>query len=83
MNKVNDFMASVTKIINFGNSECESIGSNLRDNVLTAAGANRNLSVVIACDTVTLYGYEEDAYAQRAVDQVRDAGGLNCTAYVV
>lgn len=74
---------TATKIIYFDESASPSVGSNLRDNVLSTAGANRNLSVVIACDTVILYGQAESAYAIRAIEQVTEAGGLNCMAFLV
>ena len=83
MNSTNDNVLPPTKTLNFTNTEPSAMGSYLRDNVLTAAGANRNVNVVIACDTVTLYGYENEAYAVRAVEQVSEAGGLNCLALVV
>ena len=75
--------SSATRIVNFANASSLSVGSNLRDNVLSAAGAKRHLSVVIARDTVTLYGPANNAYSALAVKQVTEAGGLNCTAYLV
>ena len=83
MKTMNEFSAAATKILNFASPSSESIGSNIRDNVLTAVGAKFNLSVVIARETVTLYGYEDEAYALRAIEQVTEAGGLNCVALVV
>ena len=83
MNTTNKTALESTKILNYADPACASIGSNLRDNVLSAAGAKRNVSVVIACNTVTLYGYLEDSYAVRAINQLKEAGGADCVAVAV
>ena len=69
-----------TKVLNFANAASESVGSNIRDNVLSAVGATRNVSVVIDCDTVTLYGGGQDGSVAQALAQVTKAGGSDCVA---
>jgi len=75
--------AASTRFLNFANPNSSSIGTELRDNVLSVAGAQKNVSVVIACNTVTLYGYAENSYATKTIDQLTEAGGEDCTVIVV
>jgi len=67
-----------TKIFNFANPESEPLGSKLRDEVLSVAGAIHNGCVVIARDTVTLYGYTKTSSATRALEQVTRACEGDC-----
>jgi len=53
------------------------VSPQLKQDVLSAAGANSNVHVFVNGDTVTLTGYVEDSYALAKAEQAAHAEGVN------
>jgi len=80
MRSVHKTSTANAKNRNFAYPTSDSIGSNVQDSPQSSVGARRYFKVVIACETVTLFGRVEDSYAIRAINQLKEAGGIGCVA---
>lgn len=53
------------------------VSPDLKADVISAAGANGQVNVLVDGSTVTLTGYVEDAYALNAIAQAADVEGVD------
>lgn len=52
------------------------VSPNLKQDVISAAGAGGQVNVLVDGDTVTLTGYVEDAFALQAIEQAASSDGI-------